>query len=47
MKYGVKRKHLITKVLIVLLLSAALFFALSDCAPTPQTQQTIVTFERS
>ena len=47
MKYGEKRKHLISKALVILILFGALFFALCDCAPTPQTQQTVVSFERS
>ena len=47
MKYSEKRKHLISKVFVALILIGALFFALCDCAPTPQTQQTVVSFERN
>jgi len=47
MKYHEKRKHLITKILLIFILLFALFFALFDCAPKPQPQEVVVTFERS
>jgi len=47
MKYYEKRKHIITKLLLVTLIGLAIFFALCDCAPKPQTQEVTVVFERS
>ena len=46
MKYYEKRKHLITKIVLGACVVGLLFFALCDCAPTPKTNEVVVTFER-
>ncbi len=47
MKYHEKRKHLITKLLLGIIILLGLFFALCDCAPTPQPQEKVIVFERN
>ena len=46
MKYYEKRKHLITKIALGFVVAVALFFALCDCTPKTQTQETVIAFER-
>ena len=46
MKYYEKRKHLITKIVVLLLIATGLFFALCDCAPKQKTNEVVVTFEK-
>ena len=47
MKYHEKRKHLIIKAIVGLIILLGLFFALCDCAPRQQPQETIIVFERN
>ena len=47
MKYAEKRKHLITKVLILALIGVAVLFAVCDCTPKPQERQVSISFERN
>ena len=46
MKYYEKRKHLITKIVLVVILGIIVFFAVCDCTPKSQLQEKEITFER-
>lgn len=47
MKYHEKRKHVLIKIIIGLIILLGLFFALCDCAPKQQPQETVIVFERN
>ena len=47
MKLHDKPKHLISKMLIGIIVLLGLFFALFDCAPKQQPQETVILFERN
>ncbi len=44
--YEKKHKHLITKIIIIILVGFALFFALCDCTPKATSQQVVITYEK-
>ena len=46
MKYYEKRRHLITKIVVIAIIGVALFFALCDCAPKTTSQQVTITYTK-
>ena len=46
MKYYEKRRHLVTKIIVVAIVGIALFFALCDCTPKATQQQVTITYEK-
>ena len=47
MKYYEKRKHLISKIVLLAIVLAAVFFAICDCTPQQKTEEVTITYERS
>ena len=47
MKYYEKRKYLAVKIIVLILILIALFFALCDCTPSQREERLSITYERS